>query len=478
LRDLVLAVLAQWERRPRDAVAILSTLSSATAAPVDQAWVQHRIEALLGWNLLTTGAAEAAISEALSRAEMYDEFDPTISRLGMLARAQVTARHAFGPDQVPGLDVLPDNPTAVPEQATSLLGWRGVVRANTGQFALAIADLAEMTERMQRGLADFSSGTYHAMLARAQWYAGDWTMARVNFRLAGELAGDLPPPLVLVSAALPAIGVGAADAADKALAVGQDAVDRSPWLEAVDQLFIVEVIRQHAVGAPDPSLHSRIKPALDQIRRSESFKSVVWCLHAGLAALWAKEPDDVALCAERVAGSAVRTEWAEAASAWLRGLALETTGDGKGALAALRIAISRDASAMPLYGAHFHVDHARVAHLMKDLAGAARSLDIAASTYHQLGATSYLNQVDEIRRTTESIRASSALALSDRERDVLALVTAGMSYAQIARDLFITQSTVSYHLGNIYAKANVTSRHQLTELAREDPSMFGLAAPA
>jgi DNA-binding CsgD family transcriptional regulator len=53
-----------------------------------------------------------------------------------------------------------------------------------------------------------------------------------------------------------------------------------------------------------------------------------------------------------------------------------------------------------------------------------------------------------------------------------------MSYKQIARDLFITQSTVSYHLGNIYAKADVTSRHQLTQLAREDPGAFGLAVQA
>jgi DNA-binding CsgD family transcriptional regulator len=58
---------------------------------------------------------------------------------------------------------------------------------------------------------------------------------------------------------------------------------------------------------------------------------------------------------------------------------------------------------------------------------------------------------------------------------VLTLVTAGMSYAQIARDLFITQSTVSYHLGNIYAKANVSSRHELTALVREQPASFGLA---
>ena len=50
-----------------------------------------------------------------------------------------------------------------------------------------------------------------------------------------------------------------------------------------------------------------------------------------------------------------------------------------------------------------------------------------------------------------------------------------MSYTQIARTLFITQSTVSYHLGRIYAKANVKSRHQLTELVRSHPEAFGVS---
>jgi DNA-binding CsgD family transcriptional regulator len=79
-----------------------------------------------------------------------------------------------------------------------------------------------------------------------------------------------------------------------------------------------------------------------------------------------------------------------------------------------------------------------------------------------------------LRSTTSDTKANS-LNLSDRERDVLTLITGGMSYKQIARDLFITQSTVSYHLGNIYAKADVSSRHQLTQQVREDPGAVGLA---
>ena len=56
--------------------------------------------------------------------------------------------------------------------------------------------------------------------------------------------------------------------------------------------------------------------------------------------------------------------------------------------------------------------------------------------------------------------------LSDRERDVVSLLTEGLSYAQIARELYVTRSTVAFHLSNAYAKTNTASRHELVALVR------------
>jgi len=61
---------------------------------------------------------------------------------------------------------------------------------------------------------------------------------------------------------------------------------------------------------------------------------------------------------------------------------------------------------------------------------------------------------------------------------VLVLVVAGLSYAQVSAELFITQSTVAYHLSNMYAKTDVTSRHQLTAMVRQAPASFGLLPTA
>ncbi len=57
-------------------------------------------------------------------------------------------------------------------------------------------------------------------------------------------------------------------------------------------------------------------------------------------------------------------------------------------------------------------------------------------------------------------RAGSAPALSDREREVLTLVTAGYANKQIARRLGISEKTVKGHLTRIFQTLGVTDRTQ------------------
>ena len=57
--------------------------------------------------------------------------------------------------------------------------------------------------------------------------------------------------------------------------------------------------------------------------------------------------------------------------------------------------------------------------------------------------------------------------LSDREREIATLLLEGLSYAQIGKELFITRSTVSFHLTRIYAKTGTTSRHELAQVTHK-----------
>lgn len=57
--------------------------------------------------------------------------------------------------------------------------------------------------------------------------------------------------------------------------------------------------------------------------------------------------------------------------------------------------------------------------------------------------------------------------LSDRERQVLARISQGMTNEEIAAELAITPRTVRNHLANIYQKIDVHSRAEAVVWARE-----------
>ncbi len=60
--------------------------------------------------------------------------------------------------------------------------------------------------------------------------------------------------------------------------------------------------------------------------------------------------------------------------------------------------------------------------------------------------------------TQNGTAASYPAGLSEREVEVLRLVAAGLTNAQVAERLFISPRTVNAHLNRIYGKLNVTGR--------------------
>ena len=67
--------------------------------------------------------------------------------------------------------------------------------------------------------------------------------------------------------------------------------------------------------------------------------------------------------------------------------------------------------------------------------------------------------------------------LTDREREVLALVAAGRSNGQIATALFISPKTASVHVSNILAKLGVSGRVEAAAV-RTSPRAGGATRPA
>jgi NarL family two-component system response regulator LiaR len=58
--------------------------------------------------------------------------------------------------------------------------------------------------------------------------------------------------------------------------------------------------------------------------------------------------------------------------------------------------------------------------------------------------------------------------LTPREKEVLALMVAGLSNPQIAADLVVSRSTVKFHVSSILSKLNVTSRTEAVAFALQN----------
>ncbi len=77
------------------------------------------------------------------------------------------------------------------------------------------------------------------------------------------------------------------------------------------------------------------------------------------------------------------------------------------------------------------------------------------------------------RRAPHPLDASPLKPLTDREREVLALVGRGLSNTEIARALVIGTATIKTHLNRLLSKLNARDRAQLVVVAYET----GLVAP-
>ncbi|HVT70571.1 MAG TPA: response regulator transcription factor, partial [Trebonia sp.] len=70
--------------------------------------------------------------------------------------------------------------------------------------------------------------------------------------------------------------------------------------------------------------------------------------------------------------------------------------------------------------------------------------------------------------TAAGLQGADELArfgLTDREREVLVLVAAGRTNAEIAQALFISAKTASVHVSNILAKLGVSGRVEAAAVA-------------
>jgi DNA-binding NarL/FixJ family response regulator len=101
----------------------------------------------------------------------------------------------------------------------------------------------------------------------------------------------------------------------------------------------------------------------------------------------------------------------------------------------------------------------------------------AAETAARLRAAPLAAALDDLARrarldvgTSRTIRSDvgAVAALTDREREVLRLLTRGLSNREIGTELFITPKTASVHVSNILAKLGAASRTEAAAIAHRE----------
>lgn len=451
-------------------------LDDPASSPID-ARTRARVCVLLAWTLVMTGDDIDRVARALDGIDRVDGLDPAavrdpaLSAFERVSAGQLRLRRA-PTGQLTGLLGVAAA-TAVPVQDTHLLSWRGSVFALSGRFAEGGRDLREYVRRVDDGWPDATDGATHAVLAFGQWMSGQWTRAGASLGIAVASRFTRSHPIVAAVRPFPAIGAGSFDEARELLEVARDVVVQAPWPPALQVICQADVLLHRADGSEAgragllDGWRRWFGAAVDDVAGAVS---PIWLAHLAIARIWAGELRSARALADRLTMAASSYPWAPGAGVWINGLAAEHERDHESARRHLDRAIALGLDQIPLHRAHVAADLARVAAAQGDDRAARMHWRDAAGRYATLGAVGQLPEPPIALPGGTGVAGGAghpALAqLTEREREVVALTAEGLSYTQIAKELYVTRSTVAFHMGRVFAKTNTTGRHELVALMR------------
>lgn len=396
------------------------------------------------------------------------------------AQAQLASvLHAVGVSQQrgarAGLDDLaarfPDEQVLAPSIAALVTGTRGMFELYGGQHGAAVASLRAFIERSQRGLQTFHLPRVETLLALALIARGAWDEAAVHARTAIDLATEEGQVLVLAQAeavAAMAVAPGAESASAEAyVARARASADRAGTAEADVWARLAAAWSAEAEDRPDDVV-AALLPIEDGPRDEEAPMFAPLWLPRLIGALIDLGRASEARARLELLGTLARRRNPElqVVAATMEGRLDARSGDSKAALAAFERAASAITADTPVLD---RIDlrrrHGAQLLALGQLDDARQQLRLAEALAAPLGAGPWVDRIraDLDAAGGEAVLPATGLAveLTERERDVVALVRQGYTNREVAETLFVSVKAVEYHMGNIFSKLGIKSRREL-----------------
>jgi DNA-binding CsgD family transcriptional regulator len=472
LQRMVAAMAALGEADFHTAAAAMTSLDPARIAALPDR-DRFRIAATAAWSLFRSGMPAARTLEYAIAADGALP-DPAFLLWLEIPRTQAHAsqqgEQEFWATAGRGLD---RTELARTPPGRARLAWRGAVLNMGGFMRESLPDLTLVVSLIGDGSLDFSDGIFHAALVFAHVNTGDLARAAVAL----EVARTGSSHVVTIAETIAMLFGADADVDGAWRVLGDVRQELLRYPNAMDRmtLELTEVTALLLDGTPEQRRAWQARDLADFGDPGDlDFASPppLWMAHAGLAADWGADPGDAIRWADRLRALEIAPDWRDTVVRWLRARAASSAGvDTTTELLELA---RTGVPSVPLLGVELVIDAAERArrHHRPDAEALGKAAARLRREFGRPGAPTALTAPTLDATAPNAVPVPDPAddpfgMLTERERAVAALVVDGMSYAQIAKELYVTRSTVGFHLSNCYAKTGTRTRHELAQLARQ-----------
>jgi DNA-binding CsgD family transcriptional regulator/Tfp pilus assembly protein PilF len=286
-----------------------------------------------------------------------------------------------------------------------------------------------------------------------------------EIRSASEATGAPAHPSLVLSIA--AMRGRESEARDVIRTAGNEAATRGEGLA----MFVAEhvtAVLYNGLGRYEEAMAALRRQAVDRSYRHHSPRPMAELVEA---AARSGERELAGLAFERLVETtrAAGTDWAVGIEACSRALLTE----GGEAESLYREAIERlGRTSIRVQLGRAHLLYGEWLRRGRRRREARQQLRTALELFTRMGIEGFADRARrELLATGEHARKRSIETRDDltpQETRIARLARDGLSNAEIGARLFISQSTVAYHLRNVFSKLDIASRHQLTEVVPDD----------